>query len=160
MLRPTLTLRPTEPADEAFLRRLFGGALAPEVQAMPLAAPHRAALIDSMFRGQTQAYRQQFPGSDDAIVLEGDVPVGRLIVHRSADALRVVDISLVPAARGRGLGGTLLRSVLDRAQAMRLPVDLRVRPRNPAIRLYSRLGFAPSPVDGAGQVPMRWTPAR
>lgn len=46
-----------------------------------------------------------------------------------------------PDHQGRGLGTELLRRVLARADARRLPVRLQVLKGNPARRLYRRLGF-------------------
>ncbi|MFI0873009.1 GNAT family N-acetyltransferase [Streptomyces sp. CS149] len=48
---------------------------------------------------------------------------------------------LSPALQGRGIGSAVLREVLDRADAERLPVRLDVLQGSPARRLYERHGF-------------------
>jgi RimJ/RimL family protein N-acetyltransferase len=52
-------------------------------------------------------------------------------------------MGLLPPYRGRGLGGALLRAVLDEARSQGLSrVELEVYISNrPAIRLYERFGF-------------------
>jgi ribosomal protein S18 acetylase RimI-like enzyme len=50
-----------------------------------------------------------------------------------------MDIALLPAYRGQGIGTRLLDALL--AQAQGAPVTLHVEPLNPAQRLYRRLGF-------------------
>jgi ribosomal protein S18 acetylase RimI-like enzyme len=43
--------------------------------------------------------------------------------------------------RGRGLGGAIVRSIVEDATRRRSPVRLQVLRPNPARRLYERLGF-------------------
>jgi GNAT superfamily N-acetyltransferase len=40
-------------------------------------------------------------------------PVGRLCLARWTREIRVIDIALIPAARGQGIGGALLRQIID-----------------------------------------------
>ncbi|MBB3912512.1 ribosomal protein S18-alanine N-acetyltransferase [Sphingomonas desiccabilis] len=52
-------------------------------------------------------------------------------------------IATRPAARGRGVGGMLLRSVIDEARRRTLSrLHLEVRAGNAAVELYKREGFA------------------
>ena len=53
-----------------------------------------------------------------------------------------MDIAILAAARGAGLGTRLTRSLLDWGDALGLPVTLHVEPFNPAYRMYRRAGFA------------------
>jgi len=57
-------------------------------------------------------------------------------------------IAVEPASRGRGIGGTLLRSVFDECEGQ---VKLHVEHDNPARRLYERHGFRSKYLE------MRWT---
>ena len=50
-------------------------------------------------------------------------------------------IAVLPGHRGRGLGGRLLRELLDVAGGRFGAVSLSVRAENPASRLYERTGF-------------------
>ena len=59
----------------------------------------------------------------------------------SADALQVIDVSLLSSYRGRGIGTALLKSLQSQAAARRVPIRLSVRRGNRAARLYARLGF-------------------
>ena len=73
------------------------------------------------------------------------VPSGVLLFNRGADghSIELVYLGLVPMARGRGLGKTLLTFGLaaldgDGARIVVLAVD---RENQPAVRLYRRAGF-------------------
>ncbi len=53
-----------------------------------------------------------------------------------------LSIGVVDRARGRGVGGALLRALIDEAQRSGVPaLSLSVEPDNPAASLYRRLGF-------------------
>jgi ribosomal protein S18 acetylase RimI-like enzyme len=75
-------------------------------------------------------------------VLLDDQRVGRLIVDRGERELILVDISLIPEQRGRGIGTHLIRELLFEASSTTKSVRLHVLHTNPAKHLYERLGFA------------------
>jgi ribosomal protein S18 acetylase RimI-like enzyme len=55
---------------------------------------------------------------------------------------RLVDLALLPALRGRGLGAALLAALQVRAAAHGARIGLAVlRTNAPALRLYRRAGF-------------------
>lgn len=66
---------------------------------------------------------------------------GRLSVSTAESGIHVIDIALLPAARGLGLGARILREILASAEASGKPVTLHVERSSPARRLYERLGF-------------------
>ena len=118
----------------------------------------KAAFLDMQFEAQHRYYREQFPDADYLVVeMDGDA-VGRIYLHRREDELRLIDIALLPEARNRGLGGKLLRDLLEEGQEKRLPVRIHVEVNNPAMRLYRRLGFRPIEDRGVYQL-MEWNPA-
>lgn len=67
--------------------------------------------------------------------------IGMLKVVRTPDAWRIVQFQLTPHLQGRGLGGRLLRQLLDDAAAADVPIALSVLKLNPSRRLYERHGF-------------------
>ena len=87
----------------------------------------------------------------------GDQPVGRLFVHRGADAIRVVDLGLLPEFRNQGIGGALLNAVVEEAAEAGKPVRLHVESFNRAVKLYDRLGFRRVAINGI-HVEMEWAP--
>jgi ribosomal protein S18 acetylase RimI-like enzyme len=106
---------------------------------------------------QRAAAERDFAELPIEIVEQGGVAIGYVIVERRDDHLFLDEIALVPEARQRGLGGALVRSVMDRARGDRVPVRLSVLVNNPAQRLYARLGFVITRVEHP-RVKMEWTP--
>lgn len=153
-----LTLRPATAGDAPFLFRLYLETQGAELAHAPLPEAHRQALLASQFKAREQHYRERFPGAQCQIVELGGEPIGRQLVAQTDAQVLVIDIGLVPAHRGRGIGTALLRSLLAEAAGRASSVALRVRHENPARRLYERLGFAIVDQDEL-LVTMLWVPA-
>ncbi len=156
-LAGSIGLRPATANDDDFLYRVYESTREEEFRHIDWEENQKAALLAMQFRAQGAAYRQGFPGSGYEIILLDDRPIGRLFVHRGAEAIRVVDIGLLSEYRNRGIGGALLEAVLDEAAESGKPVRLHVESSNRAVRLYERLGFRPIRIDGI-HVEMEWAP--
>lgn len=124
---------------------------------MPTAeAAHAFASMQLQF--QRQHVSATYPAAVEQVVLNGaDAVAGRLIVAELDDSVRLVDIALLPEARGSGIGTALVRGVQERAAALGLPVVLHVEHGLPARRLYERLGFTATAEDQL-RTEMRWAP--
>jgi ribosomal protein S18 acetylase RimI-like enzyme len=136
-----IELRPATPDDTSFMSRLFARVCEDELGLGNWDAPQKQALLAMQFEAQSRSYRENYPESGYQIVLFAGQPVGRIFIHRGRDAIRIVDIALVPEQRNRGIGGELVNRVLEEAAREQKPVRLSVRHSNPAQRLYHRLGF-------------------
>ena len=137
----SITCRPAEPSDRAFLRRLYGTTREDELIATGWPAEQRASFIEQQFNAQGAYYRDVYPaGRFEVVLLDGD-PIGRCYVAQLADEIRLIDVTLLPAVRDRGIGTALLGMLCAQADAAGLPIRLHVEPWNPARRLYGRFGF-------------------
>jgi GNAT superfamily N-acetyltransferase len=135
----SVTLRAAGEGDERFLFELYASTRREEIAAWNWPEAQVTAFLEMQFRAQRFSYQDVYPGSEHSLVLEDGRPVGRLLVWRSDKEVRLVDISLLPAARGRGIGSRLIRRLIDECAGKRL--TLQVLTTNPARRLYLRLGF-------------------
>ena len=96
---------------------------------------------DSFLRLQFEAQDRGLPG-DRQVVLVAGAPVGRVCVERTEREVHLVDLALLPAATGRGLGSAIIESLKAEAQEAGLPLTLSVaRDNTRAFTLYRRLGF-------------------
>lgn len=125
--------------DLPFVAVLYATTRAEEVAVTGWPPELQAAFLDQQHRAQHAHYRSAFPDGEWLLIERAGEPIGRLYLARKDGALRIVDISLLPDLRGSGLGTAILTDVLSSESG---PVELHVEYRNPARRLYERLGFA------------------
>lgn len=137
-----VSLVATSPSDHDFMFRLFSILKIDELQAWSWDERMRETMLRMQFDAHERHFRTNFPGADDALVRLGEEPVGRMIVLRGAEALHLADVALLPEFRGRGIGNGLIRNLQAEAATTGVPVRLNCFQANPAIRLYTRLGFA------------------
>ena len=143
-----VSLRPAVDSDRDFLRSLFTSTREQELKFLPPDPATRDFFISSQFDAQREAYRHAFPGADHRIIEVETVAAGRFYVDRSPGALHLIDISLLPGYRNRGIGSALLRALAGEAVLAGATLSLNVALTNPAQRLYQRLGFRTVSSDG------------
>ena len=90
---------------------------------------------------QQRSYASAYEQCDHKIIELNGVPVGQMRVNWEKDSALLVDISLLPEHRGQGMGGALLRELIQQCSSNKSPLKLQVLHTNPAQRLYERLGF-------------------
>lgn len=153
-----VSLRPVEPRDRDFLARLFATTRAEEMTLLShWSEAERAAFLEQQFEAQRSHYQTHYPGARFDIVTWRTEDVGRFYVHPGEHELCLMDISLLPSFRNRGIGGALLSALQDEARAAGKPVSLHVVRANPARRLYLRHGFEETGADSV-YIEMRWSP--
>lgn len=137
-----LRLRPERDGDRDFRFELFCASRPPEWQMAAFEPTLFRHVMLQQFHAQTVSYRTQFPQARFEIIeLDGE-PVGRIVVDRPAGSIHVVDLAVLPAFRGRGIGTGVLEALIDEARRCGIPVRLNVASGNdPSLRLYLRLGF-------------------
>ena len=140
-LSEAFVLRDITEADREFLLALFRSTRE-HLAYLPLAAAQLDTLYEQQFEFQQHSYTQQFPKAWNWLVEFDREPVGKLVVDRSGDWLHLVDISLIPPARGRGLGQQLLKALQAWAELLSCGISLQVDKQNSgATKLYLGLGF-------------------
>jgi len=155
-----IRLRPATDDDREFLFALYGTTRARELEAWGWGPTQRDAFLKMQFDAQVRSYGAQYPAAEHSIIMRDERPAGRMIVVRGDDALRLVDIALMPEYQRLGIGGGLLRELMRRASNENLALRLSVLASNAAaIRLYERLGMRRSGGDEL-YLSMEWKPAR
>lgn len=137
-----ITLRPIRDGDEPFLRAVYASTREAELAVLPPSM--HDAFTNSQYDAQRAHYQRVYPGATWSVIEADGVPVGRFVVDRTIDPWLLVDIALLAAARGRGVGTSLVRELQDAATRAGTGIDLSVRVDNAlAQKLYARLGFVP-----------------
>lgn len=150
-----ITLRACAAQDDMFLVDLYASTRAEELARVGWDAAQQQAFTQMQHQAQRRSYLVQYPAAEHCIIQHGAVDIGRLIVDRSADVVRLVDISLLPEHRNAGHGATLIRELQAEAAQGGKPVMLHVDKANRARRLYERLGFVQT-ADDDFYIEMAW----
>lgn len=136
-----LSLRPITAADLPFLSDLYAEVRREELAPVPWPEEAKRAFLQDQFDLQHAHYQKHYVGADFLVIEFDGLAIGRVYVHRSPSDIRVMDIALMPAYRGRGLGSALFAELIEESEHTGVPISLHVEAENPANRLYQRLGF-------------------
>jgi ribosomal protein S18 acetylase RimI-like enzyme len=144
-LGPGIHLRPISDADLPFLGALYASTREEELRRVPWSEAQKAAFLASQFNCQHTYYQAHYPAARFDVIERDGRAIGRLylgpIDDTEQDELRIIDVALLPAERGRGVGTRLLRAIITRAECEGRAVSIHVERDNPALTLYERLGF-------------------
>ncbi len=155
------------PDDRAALLAVYASTRADELALTGWPQAQCQAFIAMQFDAQWRHYSQHHPQALCQLIVgdgaaagacPGRLCLGRLWVDRSAQRLHVLDITLLPAARGQGIGSALLRQLMAEAQQRGVALTVSVELHNPARRLYDRLGFQPQGEPQGIHQRMAWQP--
>lgn len=152
------SLRPATPDDRPFLWQVYASTRTDELAQVAWPEEHKQAFLDQQFNAQDAHYRTYYPTAQFMVIECAGEPVGRLYLADWPGEIRIMDIALLPAFRGRGWGTALLQAVLEQARVRGLAVSIHVEKFNPAYRLYTRLGFRPVGEHGIYDL-LRWEAA-
>lgn len=141
MTAAQITLRPVLEEDRAFLLSVYASTRVEELATTGWSDEQKTAFCTMQFSAQDAHYRQHYPSASFQVIEAGGTAAGRLYVDRWAREIRIVDIALLPAFRGRGIGSRLLGDLIDEARRSEKVLSIHVERFNPALRLYERLGF-------------------
>ncbi len=156
-LATALDLRPSTDEHRPFIAELVRQVKGTELAAGGLTGPVLEQLLELQVRAQELHAAAAHRNLESLILYADDEPVGRLLLAVDADRIHLVDIAVLVAWRGRGIGTRLLADLQARAARAGIPVTLEVRKTNPAFDLYQRLGFTDA-IDRDLDWHLTWTP--
>lgn len=135
----TIRLVPAGQDDAAWIEELQRCIFA---EALPdISESQRRPLIEMQLRAQSQQYQSDWPDSSNFLIMAEADRVGRITLCEAAQHYQLVDISILPLFRNAGFGTQVLRQLISRTDAQSKDLQLSVMKSNPALALYSRLGF-------------------
>ena len=138
----SLAVRLGVAGDADFLRDVYIAGRWEEMAVTGWPAEAIQSFLVDQYRMQRRHYDGHYTGLERWIIRRQGENIGKILLLDTAQALRIVDIGLLPLHRGGGIGTALINWAKDLAVASgHGVVDLHVAPANPARRLYLRLGF-------------------
>ncbi|WP_313919001.1 GNAT family N-acetyltransferase [Tahibacter sp.] len=136
-----LRLREETAQDADFVIALYADTRWEELRPVEWPETAKRDFLAQQSRLQSAHYREHYPGAELLLILRDEVPIGRLYLRAGASEVRLMDIALLGAECGHGIGGVLVRALQAQVQQQGQQLTLHVEPANPAQRLYQRLGF-------------------
>jgi ribosomal protein S18 acetylase RimI-like enzyme len=148
--RADLELRPVLPDDRDFLLRVYEAAREIELSMAPWEAATKRAFIEHQFNAQTSYYETEYPNArHDVLKLrETGEPTGRLYVDRSARQIAILDVTVLPEFRRRGIGSAICGALIEEARASGRAVQVYVESFNPSQQFFLSRGFTVENDDG------------
>jgi len=136
-----VVLRVMDDADLPFAAAVYASTRQEEVSQAGWPQPMIDAFLAQQHAAQHAHYTAHYPGIQRYAIQRASADIGRLYLWEGASDLRIVDIALLPDARGGGIGAALLADVIAYARKRGLRTSIHVEQQNPARRLYLRMGF-------------------
>jgi len=136
-----LHIRPSTSSDQTFLNSLYQSTR-DDLNYVEGRDDFIVHLKESQFEAQSISYEDQFPNAMFFVIEYHHEKAGRIIFDIEHNEIRIIDISLIPSARGKGLGAALMRSFVHCSEQTMVPLKLCVLSRNlQAKHIYFKLGF-------------------
>lgn len=154
-----LGMRPARASDEPFLEALYRDAR-PELQLVDGNADFVETLVHQQYQVQSEGIAQHFPNAMRHVIKRLDTRIGALVTDVGPSEIRILYLAFIPAARGLGFGGTILRGLQQAAEQARCPLTSVVWTSNPAARRqYLALGFEVAAQDVTAERLVWYPPA-
>ncbi len=151
-----IKLRPVQQKDHTFLFKLFRKTYDHDIDfGDDENAIHE--YYEEQFLNRENYYTKYYPSIQYYIVLLSGKEVGRLSLDYSDKVYELIDLALLPAYRGMGVGGYLIESLKREAAENDSEVAVRVDKGNAASRLFERKGFVEL-IDGGFIHEFKWRP--
>ncbi len=146
-----ITLRPVTDGDREFLLRVYEASRETELSAVQWDKSLKRAFLEHQFEAQNAHYRKHYAGATFDIILYGGEPCGRLLVHRGESQFAIMDLTVLPEFRGRGIGSELVRRVVGEAGDLGRSVRVFLEIFNPHQAFFQKRGFSVVEDDGVSR---------
>jgi ribosomal protein S18 acetylase RimI-like enzyme len=143
-----LTLSAITSADEPFLQSVYAATRADEMRLVPWSAQQKEMFLQMQFQAQQEYYLSRYPNASLRVIKFNDESIGRLYIAELADEIRIIDITILPEYRNRGIGTRLVKDILQTSAEKQKPVQIYVENFNQSSQLFAGLGFEPVSEQG------------
>jgi len=145
-----IKLRPVHvPDDMLLLQHIYATSRDYEMGYYGFSEPYLTYFLTDQFLIQHHQYMNAPKAKFYIVETLSREPLGRFYVRNMIySEIRVMDIAILPANRGRGIGKALFQKTMDQAKTTGKRVSIHVEKQNPAHGFYEKLGFGFVHVDG------------
>lgn len=143
-----IKLRPSVPEDENFLVAVYGSTRQQELAMVPWNDEQKDAFIRFQLNAQLTHYQNEYPRAEYLIIVFESQPVGRLYLDRRETEIRIMDITLLPEHRDKGISSPIIQRLKDDAAASGKKLSINLDKLSQSQPVFERLGFAPTEDSG------------
>ncbi|MRX39287.1 GNAT family N-acetyltransferase [Flavobacterium sp. LC2016-23] len=158
-----ITLRDIQESDLSILCKIYGSTRTEELEnGTDWSDEQKNIFIEYQFSAQHEYYQKNYLGAKFYIIEKENTTLGRLYIDFFFEqkGVRIIDITLLPHWRGKNIGSSILKEIIQKAALANRNVTIHVESFNPAMELYKRLGFKKiSETNGVYHL-MEWSPQR
>lgn len=133
------------PKDRDVLLRIYASTRQEELATTDWGEEQKRLFVEQQFSAQDSYYREYYVGARFDLIEVGGKVAGRLYVDRDQvrfpGEIRLMEITVLPEHRGRGIGSSVLGELMDEARRDGRMLTIHVERFNRALSLYRRLGF-------------------
>lgn len=129
--------------NNPFLLSVYASTRDEEMRLAPWTDEQKTVFLKTQFEAQHDYYLQKFPDASYQIINFDKIPVGRLYVLRLKSEIRILDLTVLPEFRGKGIGTYLISELCEEAAAAGKALQIYIESFNSSSELFSRLGFVP-----------------
>lgn len=157
-LIPPLSARLVRASDQSFLDILYRDSRV-DLLAIPLSPVAVQQMIAMQQMSQTRGIAEIYPNAQNWLLLWDVEALGRLVIDINDVEIRLIDIAVISAWRGKGIASQVIRALQDYAIQLGRPISLAVQCNNAdALHVYRRAGFSLRSSDTLFDQ-MAWHPA-
>lgn len=134
-------LRSAEEKDGSFIEMIYRSTREEELKLTDWTEQQKKTFIKMQSMAQLAEYKEKFPGAAFQVIVYKKKDAGRFYTWENENEIRLIDITLLPQFRGKGIGNYLLMELIKRSNKYQKKISLHVEAINPALQLYQHLGF-------------------
>ena len=127
--------------DQEVLFQIYASTRSEELALTNWTEEQKKTFLQMQFRSQQTYYIENYQMAQFQIIESNHQTIGRLYTSAMNNEFRIVDITILPEFRGNGIGTKILKDIFREAQKLNQDVTIHVERNNPALKLYTRLGF-------------------
>ena len=149
-LSKQVRLEPVTPEDREFLLRVYECSREIELSMVQWDDATKRAFVEHQFDAQANHYGSEYPDARHFVIVLADSgeQVGRLWVSRTDSRIGILDVTVLSEYRRRGIGSTIVESLVDEAQRAGKSVEVYVETFNPSQEFFSHRNFIVESNDG------------
>ena len=136
-----IQLRPVEKKDDSFIETVYRSTREDELNLTNWNEQQKNVFSIMQSMAQLAEYKTKFHGAACQVIIYNNQDAGRFYTWENDNEIRLIDITLLPQFRGKGIGTSLLQELIKKSNKVQKKISLHVDPVNPALQLYRRLGF-------------------